>query len=227
MAAAAGARGGGGADNQNNNKVGEMSKKELVSLITECLKPVQKTVNAMKKEVEDLHEKVANLTHEISKKDKEIVNLKERLEEQEQYSRRNNLRIFGVEETRNENTDELVVKVAAQIGVSIEQSQIDRSHRIGKRDSKKPRPIIVKFIGYAPRRTMFTAKKGLKGTGITIREDLTAQRLELLKRAVEAYYQENVWSNDGVIMVKAGTEKCRLKSFSDLDRLILKHSPPT
>ncbi|XP_026289139.2 protein unc-13 homolog C-like [Frankliniella occidentalis] len=204
-----------------------MSQKELITLISECLKPVKTEITRLTKEVEDLQVEVLNLSKDISQKDKKIEELEGRLEEHEQYSRRNNLRIFGVTESPKENTDDLVVKVAKKINVDIDVSQIDRSHRIGKPGSN-PRPIIVKFIGYGPRQAMFRAKKALKGSGITIREDLTKQRLDLLKGAAEVYFEKNVWSHDGVIMVKIGDHRpFRLKRSSELDSLMEKHEPPS
>ncbi|KAK3909440.1 Protein unc-13-like protein C [Frankliniella fusca] len=212
----------------NKQTVGEMSKNDLISIITECLKPVQETVKTLKKEVEGLRDDVDHYSYQLKLKDDKISDLERRIEESEQYSRRNNLRIFGVAEGPKEDTNQVVMDVAKKIGAcSITVSQIDRSHRIGKPGSK-PRPIIVKFIGYGPRRAMFSAKKALKGSGVTIREDLTKQRLDLLKQAAEAYYEKNVWTQDGVIMVKVGDNRpIRVRSASDLESLIEKHSPPS
>ncbi|KAK3910875.1 LINE-1 retrotransposable element ORF1 protein [Frankliniella fusca] len=215
--------------NNPNSKqtVAEMSKKELVQLISECLKPVQSDIKEVKDDVDSLRTDIEFLTSKLSEKDKIIEGLQRRLAEQEQYARRNNLRIFGVDESQQkEDTDKLVMDVARRIGVQIDKSQIDRSHRLGK-PGPKPRPIIVKFIGYSPRRSMFTAKKALKGSGITIREDLTRERLELLKEASEAYNQRNVWTQDGVVMVKIGDFRPkRLKSIDELHALLEIHPPP-
>ncbi|KAE8750844.1 hypothetical protein FOCC_FOCC002272 [Frankliniella occidentalis] len=211
---------------KDKQTVGEMNKKDLVLLISECLKPVQESVKELKDEVKELRLEVDNLSYDLRQKDIVIAELRARLDESEQYSRRNNLRIFGVKEKSKENTDLLVMDVAKKIGVDISETQIDRSHRIGK-PGTKPRPIIVKFVGYAPRRAMFTAKKALKGTGITIREDLTQERLSLLRQTSEAYYEKNVWTNDGVVMVKVGDKRpFRLKSYSDLEKLMVKEPPP-
>ena len=61
---------------------------------------------------------------------------------------------------------------------------LDRSHRIGKRNSKsKRRPITIKFISYNNRREIFNNKKQLKGTGVSITESLTAERVRQLKIA--------------------------------------------
>ncbi|KAK3927935.1 LINE-1 retrotransposable element ORF1 protein [Frankliniella fusca] len=202
----------------DQNKVGDMSKKDLLSLITQALDPLKGSVDSLRSEVEGLNSQLAE-------KDKVIHALSERLNECEQYSRRNNLRIFGVAESADEDTDAIVLKVASDIGAHLSVHQIDRSHRVGKAGTN-PRPIIVKFTGYHPRRAMFQAKKALKGSAVTIREDLTQQRLALLKKAIEAYSIKNVWTSDGVIMVNTGTKRPnRVKTSSDLDKLLERHPP--
>lgn len=54
---------------------------------------------------------------------------------------------------------------------------LDRSHRVGKGNSKnKRRPIIVKFVRYNDCREIFNNKQ-LKSTGVSITENLTADRM--------------------------------------------------
>ena len=68
------------------------------------------------------------------------------LEDQIQYSRRNCLVVSGIAEKRGEDTDEIIQTFAAEkLGIELEDMDIDRSHRLGKKQVGKPRPIIVKF----------------------------------------------------------------------------------
>ncbi|KAK3916456.1 RNA-directed DNA polymerase from mobile element jockey [Frankliniella fusca] len=48
------------------------------------------------------------------------------------------------------------------------------------------------------------AKRQLKGTEVTVREDLTKMRLQVLKHAVKEYTMKKVWTSDGVIKVNIG-----------------------
>ena len=57
----------------------------------------------------------------------------------------------GVWYTRNwgEDTNQLVVELAADIGVEVKLDDISVSHRLPggpRRDSSRPKPIIVKFV---------------------------------------------------------------------------------
>ena len=74
-----------------------------------------------------------------------VADLEAKVDAAEQYSRRNCLRVAGVPEPTNgqtENTDEYIINLTRDLGVDIE-----RSHRIGKpRALGRPRDIIVKFV---------------------------------------------------------------------------------
>lgn len=196
-----------------------------------AIEPLQTSINTLNTSLGTIKKEVASLTIKLEQKDEEIKELRtmvqEGLDEREQYSRRNNLRIFGVQETENEDTNELVIRVAKRVNVTLSVLDIDRSHRVGKVTAGgKPRAIIVKFVSYASRSAIFQAKKLLRNSGVTIREDLTKCRLQLLKNAGIAYSIKNVWSVDGVIFVKTSDARpFRLRTESDLSKLMVKRPP--
>lgn len=65
----------------------------------------------------------------------------------EQYSRQNNIRIFGLPEHQGENTNEVVKKLAVDnLEITIPDASIDRSHRVGRQRSEGNRGILVKFL---------------------------------------------------------------------------------
>ena len=69
------------------------------------------------------------------------------LDRQGKYSRRNCLLIHGLVESKNENTDELLINtIKEKIGEVIEKDEIDRSHGLGApKNNGKSIPIIIKF----------------------------------------------------------------------------------
>ena len=161
------------------------------------------------------------------------------LDDQEQYSRRQCLRIYGVKEKANENTDDLVLEIAKMMKVSIDPRDIDRSHRITPRHvasslapvsasssnstplpESRPKPIIVKFSRYNARHLMYASKSKLKNSGIVIREDLTSLRQDLFYRAKKHPNTKFTWSNDGKIfsLTKNG-HKVSIRNASDIERL--------
>ena len=83
------------------------------------------------------------------------------LDELEQYSRMSCLRIAGIDEMVNANTDEIVLDLAHWLEVNINPRDVDRSHRVGAVNSNssdsdmvtnrsriRPREIIVKFKSF-------------------------------------------------------------------------------
>ena len=189
----------------------------------EChLAGVSESISLMNEKFEDINKKFDNYEKERKEKEKEIKDLKEKvlilsnekkdleqiIDKQEQYSRRNCILIHGVKEEQNEDTDNVVVKlIKDNLEEDIDLTELDRSHRIGKKKSNgKARPIIVKFARYNVRRKVFYNKKKLKGKNISINESLTKFRMEKLQEARELYDRKSVWTYDGHIMFKVNDE---------------------
>lgn len=163
----------------------------------------------LKKQFSDLEEEVNRLKQECAKRDDEL----------EQYQRRNNLRVFGIAENDKENCDELVMRLARQIGVDIGIADIDRSHRVGQKKAGSIRPIIMKLVSYQKRRELFFNKRHLKGTGTTIREDLTASRMQLLQDVINKVGVKNTWTVDGTIFIRHGSTKKKIAAKEDIQQL--------
>lgn len=182
-----------------------------------------------KKVVETLQETMDFNGHKISELESQLAECKQenlrlhkelscQLDDLQQYQRRNNIRIFGLEERAGEDTDQLVLKVASDIGADITLADLDRTHRVGPKvpGNTRPRPIICKFVSYAKRREVFSKKRQLRGSGVTIREDLTTARLELLKSAANKYGPKNTWSTDGSVFVVVQGVRKRIAGVADI-----------
>ena len=128
-----------------------------------------------------------------------------RIDDMEQYSSRSCLVVTGVPEKAEENTDDIILNTATQkLGIKLELHEIAKSHRLGtKKESKEGqpihRPITVKFVSDRSKQKLFHQKKKLKGTGISIFENLTQRRAQLMKEVKRIAGVRNVWSNDGNI----------------------------
>ena len=96
--------------------------------------------------IETLEREKADLTRKVNglKKD-----LEEQIDNIEQYSRRQCLVFMGIEEEREENTDQVILEFCRDnLGITIFESQLDRSHRLGPstfddKGKKVNRPIIL------------------------------------------------------------------------------------
>ena len=160
---------------------------------------------------------ISELQKNVNDMSATIESLKGCLDRQEQYSRRNCLLIHGLPESKNENTDELVIDtIKEKMGEEIKKNEIDRSHRLGApKNNGKSRPIIIKFVRYNTRCRIFKNKKKLKGKSISVTESLTKKRMEALKKAREDHGFENVWSSEGNILYKDVSEGNKIKVYFD------------
>ncbi|XP_031340990.1 uncharacterized protein LOC116169102 [Photinus pyralis] len=93
---------------------------------------------------------------------KENVKLATELDELKQYSRRNNIRVFGIPETSGENVEDKFLSVTKdRMSIVLMPNEIERCHRIGKKINNKPRPVIIKFMSYKTKALLYLNDIGL------------------------------------------------------------------
>ncbi|XP_044172207.1 uncharacterized protein LOC122956582 [Acropora millepora] len=130
---------------------------------------------------------------ELNSLKEEAMNLKRRNIKLEVYTRRENIKIFGIEDKRGESntrTEELVrIMVREKMNIpkeDVERFQFERVHRISTRQdmvrSSKPRPIIAKFSFYKDKEFMWSFVKNLKGSGIEIANDFSKEIDEIRQK---------------------------------------------
>lgn len=170
-----------------------------------------------------------HLTSENAVLRAEIVQLKKKSDQAEQYSRRNNVRISGLPEVStgtDENTDIKVIEMASKLGVFLTLQDIDISHRLGVRKPDRRRDIIVKFTTRRAKHKIYKARvlakdRGYKGTYIN--EDLTKERSKLLFLARQLAKKgtiDSAWSFEGNILAKDKSNKVhRITSEDDVSTL--------
>ena len=168
---------------------------------------------------------IQSLSRSLNKITVDVDTFNMRANDLEQYSRRNSIRIFGIPESQGEDTDQAVIKaVSDNLPGSISLADIDRSHRSGKprADAKKPRPILVKLTHYRKKAALMKDRRRLKGTGVSIQEDLTKANHQILMKLANHPKVEAAWSIDGKIMaaLKTSEEGITMKrAFSTLQQV--------
>lgn len=136
----------------------------------------------------------------------------------EQYSRRNNIIIYGIKESTNENVDDLVLSfLREKMKINCKIEDFERAHRIGQPKTRKTRAIIVKFTSYRTKAEIYKNKSSLKGTTYLVKEDLTKYRVDLLKMAIEKFGFKKVWTSDGnIIAMDSSGQRRKITEISDL-----------
>ena len=194
--------------------------------------------------VKSLKELVENKDARIKELEEEVALLKNKDDDQEQYSRRSSARFYGIPEQDNEDAkhpEAEVTRILNEVGLN---PTIQRCHRVGPKtrptnapsspnNSSAPktpsnrtprtRAIICQFNGQKEKREVMSKWKDIvKNHGITVNEDLTRIRAELAYNARELKRKQKIlstWTVDGKVLVK---DKCNqiimIRSKSDLTK---------
>jgi hypothetical protein len=101
-------------------------------------------------------------------------------EKNEQYSRRDSIRISGVPETVDEDVCKIVISLSKELGVVLSSDDISACHRVFAKNKGK-RQIIVKMISRRKKEELLQQAKKLAKTkaalkGVYFNEDLTELR---------------------------------------------------
>jgi len=216
--------------------------------IKEAIDNQQKTIDSNKEKIckqyillDRLDEQVKQNENTIQEHDaeleslyKKLAELESRLESQEQYSRRTNLRFHNVRvpvDNRGQiihpvNTDDLVMKICKdKLGIELSINDIGRSHVIAKvRDGESQ--VIVRFLSYRARNQVYSNKRLLKQNedGIFVTENFTQFRTSLTKTLSKLKYDHKIhayWISDGRIFAKKNSEgrKKIINNFDDIEDL--------
>lgn len=184
--------------------------KELSKSIAECV------YNKFHKEFDDLNQQLSEIKKEFEEFKKNAsdneVRYQQKINNLEQNTRSKNISVFGFKEQKGENTEMIVIDFFnSKLGTKITPSEIDRCHRVGKQVNGRSRLIIVKFTNYKQRMDVLSKKKSLKGTGVSIKEDLTYENLNKYTEASEKYGYKNTWTKNGRVIVKTSV---RITNYS-------------
>ena len=117
-----------GNENKNMHIKGE---KQLVDL-AESVKFMTSKFDELEKDRKEKEKIINNLKGEVSYLSENLGKLEESIDAQQQYSQRYCLLLHGIEETKGEDTGNIVLEVLNDdMGLNITKNAVDLSHRIG------------------------------------------------------------------------------------------------
>ena len=188
-----------------------------------------KNENAQLKEcIVDLQEKFVAL-EQRRKEDK--IDWMIATDRNEQYSRKDSLRISGIPVSENESNEQLeqkIINIAKIAGVDLKNEEISVAHRL-KKDRKGGVPTIIKFTSRKSKEKVFSAKKNLKGkddmSEIYITEDLTRLRFRTLLSAKRCEDFKSISTKNGKIFVWRNGERSPVSIESPYDLRKLNLAP--
>ena len=159
----------------------------------------------------------------------------------EQYSRRDCLEIKGIplDQEGKEDTNDIVIKIGAQMNLDISESDISVSRRLpvskkNKNDKLYDPAIVVKFVRRDVKEAYYKSRKLLvktttqdlgyrKSNRIFINENLTEKRKELFRDRLKFKKEFNyayIWTANGRIFMRKDRDSLvvSIKRKEDLQR---------
>ena len=158
--------------------------------IEELKESLSFTQNDIDQRFSNINEKVQGLKKEFSstKEDVRVIQtteptwaleIRRKLVDLEDRSRRNNLRLLGIKKDPRESWEECENKFYDLLEQKLEMDTsnitIERAHRVGEKSNDKARAMVVQFSFYRDKINI------LKGTKISIFEDFSQETMQIHK----------------------------------------------
>ena len=186
---------------------------ELKELIENSTEKLMNEIQSLKLELINVKEENQLLKDQQRTLKEEVSDLKQKVLDNrlynnnlEQWTRRPNVRVFGVKDINPkesaEETEKKFIDVLKIMGLENLRQGIDIAHRVGSFKPGKSRPIIVKMHGRKDKVEIMKNKKALKGSGIGVSEDLTIFNAKLYDRCRRDENFNQIWTRNGTIYVR-------------------------
>ena len=168
----------------------------------------------------------------------EATNLVEaaKIDDLEQYDSRMNLEFEGIPHEKNENINDIFVKLVNKMGVTLKTTDISTAHSLPKKASKsqdQPPTTIVRFMNRDKRNEIFLKRHTTKFWNefpiqsmehLFVNENLTKKRKRLFwmtKQKAKSIGYKFYWTFNGTIFIRKqeGSDKIIIRKVEDLNSL--------
>ena len=194
-----------------------LTSQDFKDIIAKAVKEaVRQAVESMLKE---LKAEIASLEGKVKTLEDTIEKVAAKANDNEQYFRRQNVRVTSFVEEEEENCAEKFVNLCREkIGLDVNDEIVDRAHRVGKKEEGANRAIIVRLKTHKDKLTILRNRRNLRGSGFYINEDLTNinQKLSYTAR-VTCSNVDTSWTVDGKIFVKRKSDGRRFQVANQSD----------
>lgn len=205
----------------NSAFIGTIVESVLKNLNLETLqKKVDDNCVKITKLQEDTENKHRKIDNNLLQLEKEKLRQDTKIDNLDQQLKINNVRVIGVKEEPNEDTYMLVENLfSSKLGITVSRAEICQCYRDGKQIRDRSRSILVKFCNTTVKSQILKNRSKLKGSQLTIVEDLSARRYALLRDAKRMLGRNKVWSYNGNIFVSINNDKHKINGIEDIGAL--------
>ncbi len=181
---------------------------KLNKRIQEKEEQMEAKIFALEKEKDDMEQKMADMKDDATDLYLQLVSLKRvafdarrHAVDNEQYSRKCNVKILGLKEETGENCVERILKVVKdKLGIEMKPGQIVVAHRV--KSKKQPYPIIARMDSHTTKMTLLKARSKLKGSGVVIADDLFRDLMGVYHRVRNDDRVKDAWTWNGRVLAK-------------------------
>ena len=161
--------------------------------------------------IQKLQDENQTLKNDLKNTQQRVVKLESELNNLQQYNRRNNIEICGIPKTDEENLEEKVINIAANLGVKIDSRDIEACHRLKKNKKERTPRTIVRFVNRKYCDLLHQRKKNLKHIDTKGKLSQLGIDNDLFINCNLAPYSKYLWSHSGLFFL-SNTYRCAFGS---------------
>ncbi|XP_065682334.1 uncharacterized protein LOC136095540 [Hydra vulgaris] len=181
---------------KKENEKGKVDQAKSNNQLLNCEKVLKDIEESLSFHQDNHDKKVSDLEKKICSKSSLASKDKEKIRQLEDRQRRNNLKFEGIAENESESWDDSEIKIMniLENNFNVNGVKIGRAHRTGKRNTEKPRTIVIKLLDYKEKVKILKNANKLEGSGIFINEDYSVETAIIRKKLFE---ERKIHRNNG------------------------------
>ena len=211
-------------DEKLDSDLEDKLEEKLDAKIKEKMKEASDRMDMLTYETVHLKEEVDKLQKELTKTKKVAQTASQRANTNEQYSRKNNIKIMGVVEDADEDEEKLIRKIQqileSKANVKLEDNKIMAIHRIPGKVGM-PKPVLIKLRNNNEKTKIMKKRKEMKHGGYRLVDDVTKANTKLINRLMEHKDIDSAWYFNGSVYgkSKSGT-RFKFEIHSDISEVL-------
>jgi hypothetical protein len=169
---------------------------QLVEIHTSSQKQlteIKEQLTSVDTKVISIDDKLSNVSSDLVTVNKNINLLENKVDLLECKNRENNVIFFGVSEavnSKHEDIYDIIINLCSDVLKStITLNEINKCYRIGAFKLNRKRPVLLSLVHNRIKTQIFSNAKFLKGSGVSISEDLTPIARDQKKLIYDSYVQ--------------------------------------
>ena len=198
-------------------------KTELVDLLEEKNKKLAEIIETQNDEIKNLKTKIDEITTENTELKSLAESAMSKANWNEQYSRKNNIKLHGVKESSDEDTREIFKAVIKDnIDVEVSDEDILAIHRIPGRRGYQ-RPILVKFKNNSAKSEVMRHRTALKRKSkneLRLSDDVTQLNSNLINKLTTNARIKSAWYFNGHVYGQVENHRISFDIYDDVESKI-------